>query len=462
MRCVLSRIAILVSVACLIWTCTPENEEITWNPDVKLFFSTDTLFFDTVFTTVGSVTQRLKIYNPSKHAVSIQEIALGTRDASAFTLHVNGKQGQSFEDVLILGSDSLLALVEVLVNPLDENLPFLVQDSIRFRVNGNLQDVKLMAWGQDACFIKKSTLSCDTVWSSQKPIVLLDTVVVDSACTLTIKKGTRIYANRGAALLVAGNLHVIGTADERVLFTSSRLDIKDAWGQWGGLVFLQNSRNNAIDFATIRNGIFGVYIGAPDNDTIPDLIISNTIIENAASAGLICFNSDVSAFNVLINSCGQFTAAMLAGGSYSFRHCTFSNFTRDINPDRVNPSVAFSNYYAQDDLEINEKLRVDLQNSIVWGNLRDEILLNAEGDAGFEAAIAACLLKTENGQLDINGNILNKDPLFVDPVRYNYRPDTLSPVLDAGDAAFSVPFDLDGMERDDMPDIGAYERIVIE
>lgn len=462
MRRALTRMYALVFAGVIFWACRPENEEITRDPDVKLVFSADTIFFDTVFTSVGSVAKRLKVYNPSKHAVRIGEIALGRAGASAYTLHVNGQPGKRFDDVFLLGGDSLLTLVEVLIDPADENLPFLVQDSICFLVNGNLQDVKLVAWGQNALFIRKSTLPCDTVWTSHKPIVLLDTVLVDFGCTLTIEKGTRIYANRNAALLVAGSLQVNGTAGERALFTSSRLDIQDAWGQWGGIVFLQGSRDNAINYATIRNGIFGVYVGSPDNDTIPDLILSNTIIENAAFAGLICFTSDVSATNVLINSCGQFTAALLAGGSYSFTHCTFANFTGDINPERSSPSVALSNYYGQDDVEINEDLRVELKNSIVWGNLKDEILLAAEGAAGFEAAIAGCLLKTANGQLAINGNILNKDPLFVNPSQYDYRLDTLSPAVDAGNPGFAVPYDLDGMERDEKPDIGAYERILME
>lgn len=452
------RYFLALALAVLFWTCRQENEEITRDPDVKLAFSSDTIYFDTVFTTVGSVTRRLKVYNPAKHAVLIDYISLGNQEGSAYSLFVNGREGKSFSDELLLGGDSLLILVEVLVDPQDENLPFLVQDSIRFFTNNNLQDVKLVAWGQDAHFIGKSILACDTVWSPGRPVVLMDTVVVDSACSLTIEAGSRIYANQGAALLVAGKLEVRGTPAERVLFTSSRLDQKDALGQWGGIIFLRHSRNNIIDFATIRNGIYGIYIGSPDSDTIPDLAVSNTIIENAASAGLLCFTSDVVATNVLINSCGSITAAGLAGGNYIFRHCTFANLTAWINSGRSDPSTAFTNFYRQGETEIIEDLNVDVANSIVWGNLKNEILLNADEQAQFNLLITNSLLKTTTSDLGTNGNILNKDPEFINPEQYDYRLDSLSPAIDGGDARFGAPSDLDGRPRDNEPDMGAYER----
>ena len=50
------------------------------------------------------------------------------------------------------------------------------------------------------------------------------------------------------------------------------------------------------------------------------------------------------------------------------------------------------------------------------------------------------------------------DPEFMDPARYNYRLDTLSPAKDHG-VFIGVGHDLDGNSRDALPDMGAYERI---
>jgi len=59
--------------------------------------------------------------------------------------------------------------------------------------------------------------------------------------------------------------------------------------------------------------------------------------------------------------------------------------------------------------------------------------------------------------LDINNNILNQDPRFVEPELYDYRIDSLSPGIDRG-ADLMIPIDLDGNPRDSLPDIGAYEN----
>ena len=46
------------------------------DPAFQLEFSADTILFDTVFTTIGSVTLPLKVYNRSTEAVRIDEIEL--------------------------------------------------------------------------------------------------------------------------------------------------------------------------------------------------------------------------------------------------------------------------------------------------------------------------------------------------------------------------------------------------
>jgi hypothetical protein len=58
-----------------------------------------------------------------------------------------------------------------------------------------------------------------------------------------------------------------------------------------------------------------------------------------------------------------------------------------------------------------------------------------------------------------NNNLLNVPPrpLFVDPSLLNFRPDSLSPLINAG-MRLGILEDITGKKRDDKPDIGAYER----
>jgi hypothetical protein len=53
------------------WFLACHKESYTTQPSDTLVLSTDTLSFDTVFTTIGSATRSIKIYNP--HELISQE-----------------------------------------------------------------------------------------------------------------------------------------------------------------------------------------------------------------------------------------------------------------------------------------------------------------------------------------------------------------------------------------------------
>ncbi|MGK7396560.1 MAG: hypothetical protein ACNS62_18425 [Candidatus Cyclobacteriaceae bacterium M3_2C_046] len=433
-------------------SCEPEQEKVIDNPAFDLRFSRDSVIFDTLFSTVGSVTKRFRVFNPSENAIVIDQIKLG-EPASPYQLILNGEEGKIFEDQFILGRDSLLVLVKVKIDPAQEDLPFLVKDSVVFRFNEKVQDVKLVAWGQDAFFLPKSILNCDTTWTSQKPIVLMDSVLVDENCSLTIDPGTKIFCDINASLLVAGSLNVNGTAEQPVIFTNSRLDIIDAFAQWKGIFFASTSKNNQIKHAEIRNAINGIYLGIPDQDTIPDLVLSHTIIENMANAGILSFTSDLLVYNVLINNCVNYCVANLAGGNYTYFHCTLANYSFDFF--RETPLLAVSNHLNR---ELIEPLQVEMYNSIVWGDLDNEILISQVNGAPVTLSLGYNLFKTDLQNLDINQNILNESPRFIDPENYGYQLDTLSPAQDQGLIIEGISQDLTGQARDSLPDLGAYER----
>ena len=53
-------------------------------------FSSDTVYLDTVFTTIGSSTYNLKIHNLSERNIEIGSIRLGQGSDSKFRLNVDG------------------------------------------------------------------------------------------------------------------------------------------------------------------------------------------------------------------------------------------------------------------------------------------------------------------------------------------------------------------------------------
>lgn len=450
---------ILLIAGLSIFNCKPEEEIINFDFTHGLEFSTDTILFDTVFTGIGSTTKRIKVYNPSQNALKISSITLGGGNSSSYKILVNGTEPNNSEDLLILGKDSVLILVEVFIDPQDENSPYLVHDSIQFETNGIMQQIKLIAWGQDANYLGNEILACNTTWTKERPYVIYSSILVDTLCNLTIEKGSRIYGSKDSYIYVKGNINAEGTPDERIIFRNERLDpaYENISGQWGGILFLEGSHGNSMHFTTLRNAVFGIRLGSPDQDTIPDIVLKNVIIENMSNSGILSFSSDLYAENVLINNCIELICGNIAGGNYIYKHCSFANY--GFNFIRQTPSLYFSdNIILDDNSSIIEGIKVEIQNSIIDGSLEDELLFDLGGGANSAFTFKNNILKTSISDLDTLGNLLNENPKFIDPSRYNYRLDTLSPAKDKG-ALIGVESDLDGNQRDDLPDLGAYERI---
>ncbi|MDN5202061.1 right-handed parallel beta-helix repeat-containing protein [Fulvivirgaceae bacterium BMA10] len=449
----------LLGLIILAFSCKPEEEIFSFDTNLKLEFSKDTILFDTVFTSIGSVTKRLIVKNPNRNALRISDINLAGRNNSPYSIIVNGFEGENFKEEKLLGGDSLLILVKVLIDPNSDDLPFFVKDSIVFNTNGNIQDVKLIAYGQNANFLNDSILACNTVWDSERPYVISNSILVDTLCSLTIEKGTKVFSENGSFIFIKGSLVVNGEAQDQVLFRNSRLDedFEEAPGQWGGIIFLPGSKNNKINFAEIKNAQVGLNLDTFDSDTIPELVIENTIIKNMSTSGILTIGADLIARNTLVHDCAEFTIGNFGGGNYTYHNCTFASFRFKFF--RQDPSIVVTDIFQRrDESVLTDNLRFEMVNCIGWGDLENELAFDNSGNAQFELIFANNLLRTQIQELDINENILNADPKFIDAAS-DFHLDTLSPAKDKGIPLLNILKDLDNNDRDDTPDIGAYERI---
>lgn len=442
--------------------CEPSEEQITSSESAGLTFSADTVLFDTLFTTVGSITKRLKVYNRNDNAVRIDRIALGKGENSSYSIIVNGNEGTEFVDEVILGKDSMLVLVSVHIDPMDNDLPFLVKDSVVVHANGNFGHVKLVAWGQDAIFLGDQVIDCNTTWTSNRPYVLYDTVLVDTLCVLNIDPGARIFIENNISMFVKGSMRINGTVDNKVIIRNTRLDPKFdiAPGQWGGLFFLEGTFDNVIEHAVISNGQIGIRLGSPDADDIPEISIGNTIIEHMSSTGILSFTSDLYVYNTVIYNCGDLLIGNLAGGNYLYEHCTFSNDPNDFFRD--GPSVIISdNFIIPDQLELSGNLNIGITNSIIWGRENDEFVLDGSAGRVLGVDISNNIIRSTDQELVNLGNIINQErnyPGFYDSRIFDYRLDSLANARNAGND-IGILTDILGNDRDEMPDFGAYERL---
>jgi hypothetical protein len=176
------------------------------SPNALSSFSTDTLHFDTVFTTTGSVTKSFKIFNQNDQKLRLSQIRLMNGASSPFKINVDGTQGVSFSNIELEPNDSVYVFVSVTINPNATNLPFIVQDSILVNYNGNNKFLQLQALGQNAHFFRNQRITSDSIWNSDLPFVILDGLSVDSNVTLTIDKGCKIYCHANAPFIVNGTL----------------------------------------------------------------------------------------------------------------------------------------------------------------------------------------------------------------------------------------------------------------
>ncbi|HXH17731.1 MAG TPA: choice-of-anchor Q domain-containing protein [Chitinophagales bacterium] len=447
---------------------------IDTDPSAKLEFSTDTLTFDTVFTTLGSTTLYFKVYNRNRNAVKT-DVFLAGGDASDFRLNIDGSAGNRYDDLEVYGNDSTYVFVEVTVDPNGQNIPLVIHDSVIFLTNGNRQKVVLEAWGQDAYFYRDSLL-CNTIWSNDKPHVIVNAAAVDSGCTLTINAGTRIYMGGNARLLVFPTAKIIvnGTKQGSVVFQGIRLEdfYDDLPGQWNGIFILRGSTGNEFNYAVIKNSNYGINLGSPieqidacdeiplyfSGTDAPDAVIKNTIIQNSFFHALGGRLSIITAENCLLFNSGDNLISFGFGGIYNLTHCTIANYgSPAVNHQKQ--TFFISNLLNCDNSIFPAQLEVTVENCIIYGSLEEELEFGYEPSAPFRAVFNNCLLKTKrvsDDTLEFNDVILNEDPQFTDREKDDYTISETSPCRDAGKNT-SVSTDLNGNQRIPPPDIGAYE-----
>ncbi|HEX6914339.1 MAG TPA: choice-of-anchor Q domain-containing protein [Chitinophagaceae bacterium] len=463
----MTRIFLLLIIAVAAFGCS-KNDFIT-SPDAYLSTSADSLHFDTVFTTTGSVTRSFKIFNPNDGKLKLSKVELAGGSASAFRLNVDGTAGTSFTNVEIEAGDSIYAFVTVSINQNSANLPFLIRDSIAVSWNGKTRYVQLDAFGRNAHFFRNRRVISDTSWNNDLPYVIIGGLQVDAGRTLTISKGTRIYVHADAPIIVDGTLKAIGEkADStRIVFQGDRLDepYRDYPGSWPGIVFRTSSRDNELQFVTIRNAYQGVVSQNPAAGGNPKLVLNECIFHNIYDVAVGGLNSSINARNCQITQSGY--NVFLVGGNYYFNHCTIVSYGSYFLQHK-NPVLVLSDISGGTPLDVTAIIR----NTIIYGeggNVDDEILVNRKAPTAlFNVQFDNVLYKMKNADpagCSFTGTKIRNQPPGFDSINtskpfYNFRLRAGSKAVDIA-GTFGTPlFDLDGNPRNTgaAPDLGAYER----
>ncbi len=450
-------------------SCT--KEEFIEENGKGLHFSTDTVHFDTIFSSVGSITHHFKVYNPHKKNINISTIYLAGGKTSDFRLNINGIQSHQANDIVLREQDSMFVFVEVTIDPNKNKM--LEKDSIVFITNNKIQDVKLIAYGQDVYLIDRYELRKDSLMPTDKPFLINHSFTVDTGVVMQLDSGTKFYFSRNAQLNIEGTLHSSGTPENPVVFTGSRLDkdYEDIPGQWGGIYFTNSSRDNELHNTEIRNGVLGIRMGdyePPDYDTAnPSIHLHNCMIKNMTYAGISACNAKINSGNLIVANCGTHAIELWNGGTYSFYHTTIANYYQFSL--RNEPSLFITNTVPFGNQNLSDDMDARFYNSIIYGYNLSEIEIGEKDDSkALNYLFDHCLLKADEDKLDIDNTsyfidpLVNKDPDFISVEDQDFQLDSISVAIDKGNYQTAQQYPSDYSENDRLldgePDLGAYEN----
>ncbi|WP_299891913.1 hypothetical protein [uncultured Lacinutrix sp.] len=503
----------------LLWSSC--RKDFDFSPSTgNLEFSKDTVYLDTIFANIGSSTYNLKVYNRSDNDISIPTVRLNKGETSGYRLNVDGVAGKAFNNVEIQAKDSLFIFVETTFNTDNEPLlgnEFLYTDKIEFDSGSNYQDVDLVTLIKDATFIFPDrdnatgiieTLTLDVngeqieteiqgrelmtdelTFTNEKPYVIYGYAAVPNGETLTINAGARVHFHANSGLLVSegATLNVNGSlsADQdllenEVIFESDRLEpaFADVPGQWGTIWLFENSINNSINYATIKNATVGILSDANPDAPIDKLTITNSQLYNFGNYGILARNTSITAENIIVNNAGQSSVALTLGGKYNFTHSTIANYWN--NSFRQFPALLINNFLQGEDAIILADLtEANFNNCIIYGNDNPEFIIDEVLDPAvvFNFKFSNSLLRfsdTSNSFSGLNydfdnatlyeNNVFNQDPVFRDTDANDLIIGDNSGAIGIGNTIFAtqVPNDILGVSRTTSPDAGAYQHITFE
>lgn len=495
-------IALIVSLS----SCRKDFDTVTSSGN--LGFSRDTVYLDTVFSTIGSSTYTLKVYNNSGDDISIPKIRLADPN-SKYRIMVDGLTGEDsdgngfgdgrvFNNVELLAKDSLYIFIETTakITELAQSNPseFLYTDDIVFDSSNGSQKVNLVTLIKDAYFLfpkrdsqgVKETLNIGTDnngdpieingfeldhsdpangdeyhFNNTKPYVVYGYAGVKSGETLNIDAGARVYfhAESGIVVQPGATIRVNGTVSpdsnplqNEVTFEGDRLEplYEDVPGQWGTIWLRQGSVSNKIEHLTLKNATVGLLV----ENCVLD--ISDSQIYNSANYGILARAATMNnCKNLVVNLAGQRALACSLGGSYDFRHCTFNNNWSSSSQ----LAVSISNYEKYNDengaeqVNRNDLVKANFYNCIIYGSNNVEFFLDdLEDGTLFNHDLRYCLFKFRDAGTSLQFN----------HPEYDFIRTGLTEGVTNGNTRNKDPkfFDanLNKLNIDDDPEGGAYQK----
>lgn len=427
-------------------------------------FSVDTLKLGEVFTLDGSPTKRFTVHNRYDKVMNIGHISMRDDDARMFRLNVDGISGREFSNIEIRPKDSIFVFVEVTLPENNSALPVKLDRHLDFVTNGVTTTVVLNAVGQDVMRCKGLEITSDTRWCAGRPYQIFDTLYIRPGATLTLEAGTTLAMHDASAIKVEGRLVSLGTPQANVNITGDRtgtvasdIPYELMSGQWGGIYFAPTSKDNVLEYTSVRNSTDGLTFARPADTEALTARLTNCQIRNTKN-----YIIDATHANLQLVGCELADASngilWLQGGRHIINHCTIANYY--LFTALGGPAVQLAHTGIGEDKDDTGLPFTEAQftNSIIYGNGTDL----SHGDLTDSGVyMRNCLLKSAGSDDDHFVNCLwDTDPLYY-TVRseylFDYRLKEDSPAIGAADTSLdSYGLTADRYGVNGHSDLGAY------
>lgn len=473
---------LLITLLLALVGCQPDI--LSNDPTAQLAFSQDSVLFDTVFTTMGSSTKQMMVYNPNKNAILIDRVEMS--NGKSFFINLDGEnQLENLCDITLRGGDSLFLFIRAEIDPLKSNSPVLVEDTITFHVNKKAQHIYLQAYGQDVeilqskdKFIQKNAF----IFNNKKPYLIYDTLVIVG--DLTIQQGATLYMHTGAMIYAYGNVTAHGTKDNPIIIRGDRTDMlfdsvpyRVASRQWDGLYLMHSKEwptpQYSLEYVDILSGAIGLYAYSEEIEQRPQLSLSNARIHNHSVYGLVAQNVDATVVNTEISNCASY-CVYLAGGKHDFIHNTIAAYygfpytTINIHNNMLAEDVAA--VYINNLSKNMAPTSASFYNCIITGARKHNVVVATPLTDYYEGSFLGNYLRSDSlPEAFAQNNVYASDSdsvvfrnihyLFREYRYYDFQLDSLSPARGVADSvvALRYPYDRLGYLRKNHPDAGCYE-----
>lgn len=478
---------LLIATSCALGlsavTSCDDAMSFTTDRNALLTFSTDTIQFDTVISTIGSSTRQMMVYNHNGDGVRIASVRLQKGSHTPFRVNVDGsylerESGARAYDFEVRKGDSIRVFAEVTMPENGQDAPVILDDTLIFSLESGVeQSVILSAVGQDAYIWKGKEISADTLLESGRPFVIYDSLSVKEGVTLTMNPGVQLYFHDKANLIVHGRIVAEGTVERPVVFRGDRTDrmfdylpYDNTPSRWGGIQLKASSMDNRLTYVDIHSASYGIRCDSSSTEQVK-LTLNNSVLHNIGGDGLGLYSCKALVANSQIsNTLGHCVAVW--GGWVEFVHCTLAQFY-PWDAERGD-ALFFSNEWMSISYPLQHAhflncLMTGYADDVVTGSIDDP-------DNNVDYYFGNCLLRTAESKdavrfvnivYDKNADEGGQQKHFklfdTDNYLYDFRLDSISAARNIGAMQWAerYPLDYDGNSRtaDGAPDAGCYEFV---